>query len=1195
MNLKALISFLFIINAFIAYSQEDYSSEYLYKILKNDNIINIEFEISNHHFDKNLGIDFYYLQQLYVGLPILNSIKTVVLKNNTLAYTSGSFFTKFNESIENNIPTINVINAIKIASNHLGLVLTDSLYLIEKYKSPNNTFSFPPAGISKKEITTQLIWVVDEDRKTLSLAWNIEIDVINSSDDWIIQINANTGEIIGQQNLTVYEALTSVLNKKYNSSPQEIKTKTNTTSDLKKYAPSLVTAYYNVVPYPFDNRFVGYVGLEVNPWTKVGSNNNATTYKWHYDGTNNYNYTRGNNVYAYDDSLNKNAPGRSDTSITAGTILTFKRTPVFTNQPTSTTNRQFATDNLFYWNNIMHDLFYQYGFTEAAGNFQNDNMGRGGIGGDYLKAEAQDGSGISNANFTTPSDGFSGKMQMYLYTPKTTNIINISTPSAIAGNYFAPESNVSPNNLLKKTGTITGYLIYYNDSATSTTTHNACKSPSNIINGRIAFINKASCSYATQIKFAQAAGAIAVIMCNPLGSASVMTGSDTSIRIPAVMVSNTDGALIAKQLLAGAIVSATLFSPVFYDGALDNGIISHEYAHGISIRLTGGASNVSCLNNAEQGGEGWSDYISLMATTNWKTAKITDGNKSISHACYAYSQISAGLGNRTYPYSTDMTINPHTYADLAQNGQVHYIGEVWCSTLWDMTWNIIQQTGTINKDLFNANGYGGNSIVLQLVMLGFKLQPCSPGFIDARNAILAADSILYGGLYKCAIWNAFARRGMGFSASQGSSASTTDQIVAFDIPCISVNGNVINTQNKAIPNVTIQYNNGISNQKTTTSNSIFSINLPYYTKNNITATKNNDINKTNGVSVIDATLIQAHLLNKSLLSTPYKIIAADVDNSGSVSVIDILYLKRLILGIDTTFKGNRLWAFVDSSYTFSNPQNPFPYKDSFLVDKQTTSQTNKTFIGMKLGDVNDDWDATILKTTPIKTLPIGLYYDTLVLNNNTEINIPIKIKNFKDIRAFQFTLNFDSNIVEWKNVSQNNLGVDIGSNHSKEGKISFLWTDKDFNVQSLADGSVLFNLVFNKKTDFQNALITLSSDITPIEAWDKQLRFYSIEQENKKNTTINTPINYKEYWDIYPNPTSENAIQAIIQVEKNKLICFKLISIDGKELASITIYVLEGKNVFSLPFSEKIQLKRGAYFIQAVGLKASSTRKINIY
>jgi 3-dehydroquinate synthetase len=81
--------------------------------------------------------------------------------------------------------------------------------------------------------------------------------------------------------------------------------------------------------------------------------------------------------------------------------------------------------------------------------------------------------------------------------------------------------------------------------------------------------------------------------------------------------------------------------------------------------------------------------------------------------------------------------------------------------------NLIEMEG-INKNIFNPDSLGGNSIALKLVMEGMRLQPCRPGLIDSRNAILKADSVFFHAKYSCAIWNAFAKRGMGKKAEQGS-------------------------------------------------------------------------------------------------------------------------------------------------------------------------------------------------------------------------------------------------------------------------------------------------------------------------------------------------------------------------------------------------------------------------------------------
>ena len=125
--------------------------------------------------------------------------------------------------------------------------------------------------------------------------------------------------------------------------------------------------------------------------------------------------------------------------------------------------------------------------------------------------------------------------------------------------------------------------------------------------------------------------------------------------------------------------------------------------------------------------------------------------------------------------------------------------------------------------------------------------------------------------------------------------------------------------------------------------------------------KNNDVNKCNGVTVLDIALVQSHILQKAIISNPYKLIAADVSGDNKITALDIVYMKRLIFGVDTTFtnsttKENRLWVFVDSSYKFPNSAKPFPFKDSISFTKLNATKINQSFIGIKLGDVSWDWN-----------------------------------------------------------------------------------------------------------------------------------------------------------------------------------------------------------------------------------------------
>jgi uncharacterized repeat protein (TIGR01451 family) len=98
-----------------------------------------------------------------------------------------------------------------------------------------------------------------------------------------------------------------------------------------------------------------------------------------------------------------------------------------------------------------------------------------------------------------------------------------------------------------------------------------------------------------------------------------------------------------------------------------------------------------------------------------------------------------------------------------------------------MTWALIDTYG-FDADLYN--GTGGNNIAIALVTEALKLQPCSPGFIDGRDAILSADLALYNGQNTCLIWDAFAKRGLGDGATQGSTNSRSDGAESFSTPTI---------------------------------------------------------------------------------------------------------------------------------------------------------------------------------------------------------------------------------------------------------------------------------------------------------------------------------------------------------------------------------------------------------------------------
>ncbi|HEX5112738.1 MAG TPA: M36 family metallopeptidase, partial [Saprospiraceae bacterium] len=729
-----------------------------------------EYNISSAYKTDHLHVTHVYLEQRYKDIPVYAGILNLNLVNDQVVSFGNRWITDLKSKAPSLTPKINAHDAVARAAAHLGFnnIIPKEISKEKNKEGQFAMFKFEPTGISFDTISASLAWLTSE-QKNVFLCWKVTIAQRTSEDVWIILIDALTGAFIKKDNLTQH---CSFPMPNGNFAKQEDIQPIN----LSPAPPMMVVqdSSYNVFAMPVESPSHGSRTIQTRPWLNAGAGNNAVTLGWHSNGTTNYTSTRGNNVYAYDDINNDNAPG-----VVPDTFNLRFDYPYYVSTNAQLNLKACITD-LFYWNNLMHDVTYQYGFTEPAGNFQSNNLNRGGAGGDDVQAEAQDGGGTNNANFSTPADGSKPRMQMYLWSSASTYPLRINSPTSIDGQLLSVESNFSTNNKLINVGAKTGDLVLVNDTGGST--HLGCGVMSNAgsLPGKIAVIDRGTCDFVTKVKNVQNNGAIAAIVIDnvPGEAPFAMSGSDNSITIPAVMIGYSDGVNL-KAVLANNTVNATESAVVTFvpDGDFDSGVICHEYGHGVSSRLTGGPGAPYCLGNAEQMGEGWSDFFALMLTTDWTTATSA---QSRGIGTYVKGQAPSGVGIRTYPYAIDMTVNPFTYADVANSsGSVHYIGSIWATMLWEMVWGIIA-VNPPSADIYH--GTGGNNVALQLVIDGMKLQPCTPGFVDGRDAILLADKLYYGGQYQCVIWNAFAKRGLGKSASQGNTNSYTDGVVAYDIP-----------------------------------------------------------------------------------------------------------------------------------------------------------------------------------------------------------------------------------------------------------------------------------------------------------------------------------------------------------------------------------------------------------------------------
>lgn len=447
---------------------------------------------------------------------------------------------------------------------------------------------------------------------------------------------------------------------------------------------------------------------------------------WLNSGTHKTINITGNNVKAYLDAISNNNPDSGGTNITSGNFTTVHNR---TAAPSTTANKAVAVQNLFYLNNRIHDVLYAAGFNESEGNFQINNFGRGGLANDHVLAEAQDGGGLDNANFATPTDGFKPRMQMYLWAGKPTHQVVVgSTTYAASGAAFGPA--------LTSTGR-TGIITVASPA-------DGCTAISTTLTNRIAVIDRGNCDFVVKVKNAQLKGAIGVIVSNhAAGGDSLMTmgGTDGTITIPSVFVGLTDGTAIKAAAGSSTTIRLTTPAPLQRDGDLDGDIVWHEYGHGLTWRMIGNMSGP--LSGAI--GEGMGDVLAI----------VVNGDDRVGE----YSSSDA-KGIRSAPY----TNHPRTYGDVTGAGGVHFDGEVYAAIGWKL------------RELYLADGLTETDVLRDLVQ-GMRFTPAGPSYQQMRDGILAATST-----NDCKVWTAFALYGVGDGASSVVNGSTVTVTESFTIP-----------------------------------------------------------------------------------------------------------------------------------------------------------------------------------------------------------------------------------------------------------------------------------------------------------------------------------------------------------------------------------------------------------------------------
>lgn len=319
----------------------------------------------------------------------------------------------------------------------------------------------------------------------------------------------------------------------------------------------------------------------------------------------------------------------------------------------------------------------------------------------------------------------------------------------------------------------------------------------------------------------------------------------------------------------------------------------------------------------------------------------------------------------------------------------------------------------------------------------------------------------------------------------------------------------------------------------------------------VSALKNDDY--INGVSTLDLVMIQRHILELETLGSPYKMIAADINNDEDISASDLLVLRKLILGSITELPNNGSWRFIDANYTFADPTDPFGNNLPESIDIEVLdSDMNIDFIAVKVGDINENATAN-LKDQSASSVRSEKSVSMKVANQNFEagnlVVVPVTISEEMIATGIQFTIETGSGL-EFADVTSETINIsddNIGFASLSEGVITLSWNHAA--GISLSDNEAVLEIVFNATNSGSIAKeLNISSSLLKAEIYNEDLETMDIEFaiEGREDDNMNGFVLYQNV----PNPFTETTN-----------ISFEL---PVSKLGTLTVYDMTGKVVSSI-------------------------------
>jgi len=411
----------------------------------------------------------------------------------------------------------------------------------------------------------------------------------------------------------------------------------------------------------------------------------------------------------------------------------------------------------------------------------------------------------------------------------------------------------------------------------------------------------------------------------------------------------------------------------------------------------------------------------------------------------------------------------------------------------------------------------------------------------------------------------------------------------------SIAGRIMDEEGDDVEEVSVEVisDAGFYNPFITAGNGNYIFNsLPMYGNYTVEPTK--DVDPLNGVTTFDLVLITKHILGTETLDSPYKMIAADINNDGKVTTADVIEGRRLILYIITDFTANTSWRFIDAEFNFPDNADPFTttFPEILSIDDLEDDMMIGDFVAVKVGDVNSNAIPNSLLGSEERNdkEAIVLQANDEIIKAGEETTLEISVNDLEHLKGYQFTLSFDDNLEMIDLIPTEELGMyeaNFGFTLLDEGIITTSYT-KPANVE-MNGNATLFTVRFKANQEVQlSDAISLSSRYTKAEAYDADLNLMDVAiQFGGLNNTQVANASFELYQN-QPNPFTQQTTIGF-NLPTNSTAQLSIYNMSGKVLRVIEGDYQRGYNEIVI---EDANLTSGVLYYQLDTPTNSTTRKM---